>query len=610
MSKLNNVLSLNSNNGDSVKTISFMISVMEEVINQFKEVSVRKAKIAKSNNGVLSMKTIFVINDLESESSKLAVGDSSLARVSAYGDMHGEFAGENLSHDAVEYLMEANDDEAEFLGYDDSAETDFVGYGSESVDYQNGKEERELDEEYMGSKANAIIKHTKMNSDFSNLSDELKLLLAEQITEDTENITEETLSNPEIVIKVRAQQKGIKGFWYDLTDKANRKDKTVRIIQETLDYKGKIFFEYAVEDLCLMNNGVIEDFKMAEYTETRLERLTNELSSETKMISLIKLDMADRGFNVDGDKGRILMESSAFGAYSIKDNTNEYVQESVGNFYYEAVKLPVQTVKTENGWKRVITVTGEVAPWFTGYSWDNMTEIETGLFVIPATTDTTIATLEERKMKKGIITGDAHISKELTSYYMSCDERDRGIVEEKRCDAIEHKAKISAEVKKSMIAYKEEKQLNSYNALMETKVGKLATVMIGLSYFDSKAVEEYAAENMDILSDILDAMFEIKKVTGKGAQYTAYKKLAYALEQQLDSKADVDMVQLIKDLNGNKVMCNQLNDKQVVLVLDTAKNQSVRLEKDLWSILNARSNKISKDIKLDAVRAKFPKEVA
>lgn len=46
-----------------------------------------------------------IIKDLSFEAAKLAIGDSSLANVAKDGDLFSEFAGQDLSVDAVEWLI-------------------------------------------------------------------------------------------------------------------------------------------------------------------------------------------------------------------------------------------------------------------------------------------------------------------------------------------------------------------------------------------------------------------------------------------------------------------------------------------------------------------------
>jgi hypothetical protein len=535
------------------------------------------SKVSKLNNGVLSMKTKLVINDLSYYSEEFAPGNSFGEQLSK-SSLYANFADQVDEEDAAEISCMETDQAAWF----------------EYLETQNDPAEKLL-------KARSILNTNRYYT--SDMSDELAVLLFEQSEEESsDNVQIKFVDKSSELVTVTLQKYGKGPFPYTLKETNKYKDETLNTIQACLNPEGKVKFMFSPESIFDMEDGQIVGLKMVE-NGTVICRETNKEVPD--LIPAITLELRRLGYGwIVGGVGRIVMSSSLFTCFA----KLEHVTLNRNNKLETHSSLTEVPASFRTGYNKA---TKQVESVFCDYAWANPVEIADGIFVLPASADTDIARMDEVTHDQEIMYGKAMV----TNAMVHADIFDAVRKEEanaERNEAIRFaKAQVKAEAVKSIKAAKSMAKAVKHMEVCLSDIGQLAERMIQESYINSAKVIQLGKDNAKDLPAIMSAMFEIRKATGNGCQYDVFKKLEEISELNFSEEIKA-IVQTIRELNKgfkNKDLSARVlktiddySDEQVVSVLKVAESQSTKLDYKLWLVMNARKAKIQTKANIQAAK--------
>ena len=336
---------------------------------------------------------------------------------------------------------------------------------------------------------------------------EILALYIDSLREDGQSSGEGYVAKDGVLVVLQRLSKA--GRWYTLKD-----------------HNGdKMTFHYDLENVCEMRNGFPVALKMAAFSVAKYDMETKSIRYEKEYFSSIVGEMMEKGYDLDGEKFRVVLISNKF---------NFWIGETVNN------------------------------------QWEEGVEVFCGVVVLPATSDTSYADIEEAEAESNIPVGTATISSNAA--HLLCEEEEHFLIlaEQEIMQALETKSKIKVDA----ISIRNENTLNDnadVTCLLEAIIhvaktkGNLAAITLVQANADKaqtlwKVVHAYAKQTGEILP---------------GPVYHNLKNLKDKMKEAAKEKAFIEnatdeAVGLITRMNkGEQIV---LTDAQAIEVYEAARS--------------------------------------
>lgn len=387
-----------------------------------------------------------------------------------------------------------------------------------------------------------------------------------------------------------------KGNWYTLTD------------EESEDYKPVFEITMNVHDIFDVDGNVLTLKKVP--AEVKTGRKGKNARRHGKMISIIEaimkknfIELEHVYYYVDQDGKMVFVrqpqalqiKGGFFKAGMVVEGVR--LQSTVAPFF-KTVESATKLAKAETDIVRKvprlvkdkIVMVEEVIPAGTEYrltkvlspevvedlsyfGWDNVTEINPHLLIIPSSVDESNGDAGDTEFNDGILCG----TNEATQAMMSDDLAEEAIREKAKEEA--RQKKEGNKVRRQLLGKKAVKE-NKDQSVLNTEIGRFVTELAPLTYVALKN-RKVEIEVMMKLNNYADKMEEVKaaceallRSTGKGVELSVFKTIERMINIQKNKKfaamVDSHILENIANINNGSLDIKDIDDDSLIEIRETS----------------------------------------